>query len=100
MAKKDLVDLLLGVGVHISLSYGDHQPSEDDRETRRLHAETCSQLKEEMEIELLERVGEALGYDNATLQEKFGEREAKLMQLRAAEKAGHKLREDQRAGRA
>jgi hypothetical protein len=99
VAQKDLVDLRLGVGVNISLKYGDLQPSDEDRETRRLHAETCSQLKEEIEIEILAKVGEALGYDNDTLKEKFIAREVKLSNLRVQEEAGRKLREDQRAGR-
>ncbi len=100
MAKKDLVDLRLGVSVNISLSYGDTAPSEEDRETRRLHAHTCEQLKEEIEIEVLAKVGDALGYDNDTLIEKFAEREASIELLKVKEAAGRKLREDQRAGRA
>lgn len=100
MAKKDLVDLRLGVGVHISLSYGDTQPSEEDRKTRELHAQTCEQLKDEIELEVMAKVSEALGYDNDTLIEKFSAREDKINQLKAAEEAGRKLRENQRAGRA
>ncbi len=99
MGKKDLVDLRLGVNVSISLSYGDPSPSEEDRQTRRLHAHTCEQLKEEIEIEVLAKVAEALGYDNDTLQEKFVEREANIEILKVKEEAGRKLRADQRAGR-
>ncbi len=99
MAKKDLVDLRLGVGVNISLSYGDQSPSEEDRETRRLHSQTCAQIKDELEAELLVRVGEALGYDNETLKKKIGERAEKEQATQEAEEAGRKLRADQRAGR-
>lgn len=100
MGKKDLVDLRLGVALHISLSYGDTSPSEEERETRRLHAQTCAQIKDELEVELIDRVAEALGYDNETLKQKIGERANKEQAARTAEEAGHTLRENQRAGRA
>ncbi len=100
MGKKDLVDLRLGVSVNISLSYGSSAPSEEDRQTRQLHAETCSQIKAEMEQHVMDTISEALGYDNVTLEAKIVARTLEHDKLEKAEEAGRKLRADQRAGRA
>lgn len=98
MAKKDLVDLSLTVAVHIGLKYGDLQPSDEDREMRRLHAETCSQIKDEMEQKVMDAISEALGYDNETLETKIAERRVEHERLAKAEQDGRDLRARQRSG--
>ena len=98
MSKKDLVDLDLTVSVHIGLKYGDLTPSEEDREMRRLHAETCSQIKDEMEQHVMDTISEALGYDNETLESKITARTLEHHRLAKAEQDGRDLRARQRSG--
>ena len=96
--ERDLVDLRLTCNLYIGLKYGALQPSVEDNERRGLQATMVDAIKEEIEAEALDKLCEAIGYDNDTLEKKLMERAAQQAQDKKAEEDGHKLRQRQRSG--
>jgi len=95
---RDLVDLNLTVNLYIGMKYGAVPPTEEQQEQRTLQAMTVDAIKNEIEAEAMDKLAEALGYDNETLQAKLQERDVKQAQDKKAEEDGRKLRQKQRSG--
>jgi hypothetical protein len=96
--ERDLVDLTLTCNLYLGLKYGALHPNDEDWERRSLQAKVLDALKAEIEEEAINKLAEALGYDNETLEKKLMERAAQQAQDKKAEEDGHKLRQRQRSG--
>lgn len=95
---RDLVDLTLTCRLNVGMKYGAVPPNDEQLERRGLHATTVGELVKEIEAEAMDKLAEALGYDNETLEKKLMERAAQRAQDKKAEEDGHKLRQRQRSG--
>ncbi len=94
----DLVDLSLTVRLTVGLKYGAVPPTDEQLERRGLYASTVADLVEEIEIEAVAKLKEALGYRPETLEAKLKERAAKRAADKKAEEDGRALRQKQRSG--
>ncbi len=94
----DLVDLTLTCRLYVGLKYGAVPPTDDQLERRGLYAATVADLVEEIEIEAVDKLKEALGYRPETLEAKLKERAAKRAADKKAEEDGRVLRQKQRSG--
>ena len=95
---RDLVDLTLTCKLNVSLKYGAVPPNDEQLERRGLYAKTVGELVGEIEAEAMDKLADALGYDNDTLQAKLQERDVQRAQDKKAEEDGRKLRQKQRSG--
>lgn len=94
----DLVDLSLTVRLNVGLKYGAVAPTDEQLERRGLYASTVADLVEEIEIEAVDKLKEALGYRPEILEAKLKERAAKRAADKKAEEDGRALRQKQRSG--
>lgn len=97
---RDLVDLTLTCRLNVGMKYGAVPPTDEQLERRGLHAKTVGDLVMEIEAEAMDKLAEALGYDNETLQAKLQERDVQRAQDKKAEEDGRELRKRQRSGQA
>jgi len=95
---RDLVDLTLTCKLNVSLKYGAVAPTDEQLERRGLYAKTVGELVEEIEIEAMDKLAEALGYDSETLQAKLIDRSTQRAATQKAEEDGRALRQKQRSG--
>ena len=95
---KDLVDLTVSVNISIGLSFGNVQPTEEQRRIRALQAQAVSSLKPLLEQQCIVEICEELGYDESTIRERMVARDAQIGELHKAEDDGRSEKNRQRKG--